>query len=116
MNVATDYAYDFGGIDVLHTYACRVARRLLLRSSCEEDHPVLAIEEDLIEMAKARLQEFLLASFPDDPTIVRLSAIIAVKRVAASRIRAADIDQIVKRDLLGQLSEMSMEDLIPQVH
>src|SRR5512135_79879 len=116
MNVASDFAYDFGGIDVLHTYACRVARRLLLKSSCEEDHPVLAIEEDLIEMAKARLQEFLLASFPDEPSIIRLSAIIAVKRVAASKIQAAEVDQEVKKELLGQLDEMPMEDLIPRVH
>jgi hypothetical protein len=116
MNVASDYAYDFGGIDVLHTYACRVARRLLLKSSCDEDHPVLAIEEHLIEMAKSRLQEFLLASFPEDPSIMRLSAIVAVKRVAASKIQAADIDLAVKKELLGQLDEMPMDDLIPQVH
>jgi hypothetical protein len=117
MNVASfDKAYDFGGIDELHTYACRIARKLLLMSACEEGHPVLAIEEDLIEMAKAKLQEFLLGAFPDDPTIVSLSAIVAVKRVAASKIIASDIETAVKRSLLVQLNEMSMEDLMKPVH
>jgi hypothetical protein len=114
--MVSDFAYDLGGIDVLRTYAYRVARRLLLKSSCEEDHPILAIEENLIEMAKARLQEFLLGSFPEDPKVVRLSAIIAVKRVAASKIRAADIDQEIKKELLGQLDDIPMGDLIPSVH
>jgi hypothetical protein len=117
MNVASyDKAYDLGGVEELHTYACRIARKLLLQSSCEEGHPVLAIEEDLIEMAKARLQEFLLGAFPDDPAIVRSSAIVAVKRVAASKIRNSDVDTEVKRSLLQQLQEMSMEDLVPRVH
>jgi hypothetical protein len=118
MNVAFDSAYDFGDIEVLHVYACRVARKLLLgQRGLEAGHPVLTIEEDLIEMAKARLQEFLLGSFREDPAIVRLSAIVAVKRVAASKIIAAsDIDNVAKQDLLRQLSFMPMEDLIPQVH
>ena len=117
MNVASfDRAEDFGSIEELQTYACRVARKLLLLCSCEEGHVVLVIEEDLIEMAKARLQEFLLSAFPEDQSIVRLSAIVAVKRVAASKIIAADIDTSVKKSLLAQLQEMPMEDLVPQVH
>jgi hypothetical protein len=117
MNVASfDKAYDLGSVEELHTYARRIARWLLLKCSCEEGHPILAIEEDLIEMSKARLQEFLLGAFPEDPSIVRQTAIVAVKRVAASRIYAAEVDTEVKQNLLTQLQEMSMDDLIPQVH
>lgn len=116
MNVATDSAFDLGGVDVLHTYACRVARRLLLKLSCDEEHPVLQIEENLIEMAKSRLQEFLLSAFPEDKSIVRLSAIIAVKRVAASKIIAADVDKSVKQGLLNQLYAIPMDDLVPSIH
>ncbi len=117
MNVASfDKAYDFGSIDELRTYARRVARWLILRGSCGEGHPILTIEEDLIEMAKARLQEFLLGAFPDDSSVVRQTAIVAVKRVAASKIIASDQDTEIKKNLLTQLNEMSMEDLIPQVH
>lgn len=116
MNVATDSAYDFGGIDELHTYAHRVARRLLLKLSCHEGHQILLIEEDLIEMAKSRLQAFLLSSFPEDKGTMLLSVIIAVKRVAASRIINADVEKPVKQELLDQLYSLPMEDLIPSVH
>jgi len=120
MTVAIDSAYEFGGIPVLRTYACRIARQLLLHAKLKnatvESDPILAIEADLVEMAKARLQEFLLASFPDNQNIVRLIAIVAVKKVAASRITSEDIDSDAKKFLLSQLGDMSMEDLIPQVH
>jgi len=114
MNLATDIVSDISEIETLSTYACRVARRLLLKCNCEEGHPVLAIEDDLIEMAKARFQEFLLISFPDDLNTTRLSAIVAVKRVAASRIRAADLESDVENRLLNQLNDMPMDDLIPR--
>jgi hypothetical protein len=113
MNLATDIVSDISKIGTLSTYACRIARRLLLKSKCEEGHPVLAIEDDLIEMAKARFQEFLLMTFPrDDLSLTRLSAIVAVKRVAASKIRTADIDVETKRKLLDELNDMPMDDLI----
>lgn len=120
MNVVTDSAYEFGAIPVLRTYAYRIARQLLLhaklKNATAESDPILAIEADLVEMAKARLQEFLLASFPENKNVVRLIAIVAVKKVAASRIASEDIDSDAKEFLLAQLGEMSMEDLIPQVH
>ncbi len=68
-------------------------------------------------MAKARLQEFLLSSFPEDRGIIRLAAIVAVKKVAAYKIVSDhDIDTDVKRGILKELGEMPMDDIIPQVH
>ena len=117
MNLATDNVSDISEIETLSTYACRIARRLLLRCNCEEGHPVLLIEDDLIEMARARFQEFLLMHFPpDDLNLTRLSAIVAVKRVAASKIRAADLDKSTEDHLLEQLSNMPLDDLIPRIH
>ena len=118
MNVTFDSTHDLGDVEVLHVYACRVARKMLLgQRGLEEGHPVLVIEEALIEMARSRLQEFLLGAFKEDMTIIRLSTIAAIKRVIASKIITAyDVDMTSKRELLDKLSDMSMEDLIPQVH
>lgn len=46
----------------LAVYARRMARLLFLRRHVEEDHPVLAAENILIEMARSKLLEGLLAS------------------------------------------------------
>lgn len=119
MNLVSDSVSDFGGVPVLRTYACRVARQLLLRAKLQNvaESQVLSTEDDLVEMAKARLQEFLLASFPDDRGTIRLAAIVAVKKVAASKIICDhDIDTDVKQGILKELSELPMDDLIPQVH
>jgi hypothetical protein len=113
MNVVDDSAYDLGHVPVLKSYADRVARWILLRHWCKsEDDLILAIERDLIEMAKSRLQEFLLSSFRDNADGALPIIIVAVKRVAAQRIRTSEIDQEVKFSLLRELDNMPMEDLL----
>ena len=108
---------ELGELDLLQTYASRVARRMLLMRFCGEGHPVLAIEEDLIQMAKSRLQEFLLASFDSDRLdLVRPLLSSVVRKVAYSRIMASDADHEVKESLLEELQDMPMEDLLPPVH
>ena len=118
VNVAPHTPADYlGSLEVLRTYAMRVARRMLLRRCCEEGHPVLAIEEDLVQMARSRLQEFLLASYsPDDLAGVRPAVHQAVQRAASAWIVAADGDQDVKSSLLEQLDGLSEDDLVPSVH
>ena len=105
-------AMNDSDIELLHAYLDGE----LPVAECEGLWRRLAIEKDLVEMAKARLQEFLLASFPEDRNIIRLFAIVSVKRVAASKISAEEIDFDIKKLLLHQLSEMQMDDLIPRVH
>ena len=47
-------------------YATRLARLYFLQHACSDNHPVLVAEQQLIEMARSKLQESLLASFSVD--------------------------------------------------
>jgi hypothetical protein len=113
MNVTSNVS-NTRNAEIIHTYACRIARRLLLRLSCEIGHPVLSIEEDLVEMAQSRLQEYLITS--NDPKIAKMSALILIKRIAASKILNADVDIEIKENLLEQINCLSIDDIIPQLH
>ena len=115
MNIVTDSTLDFSEIEPVNTYAYRVVRRFLLRYNCEEGHPVLDLENSLIEMAKAKLQEFLLITFPDSLNEIRLNIIAAVKRIIASKVITANIDSKTKRSILMQVNKMPMNDLIPNI-
>ncbi len=105
------------GVEVVRVYACRIARRMLLSRNCESDHPVLLIEQNLIQMAQSKLQEFLLASFPDgEQDRVKKRVSDSIRRIAANKIRSSEEDQEVKEGLIQELYSMSPNDLLPPVH
>jgi len=90
-------------------YAARLARRAILRRYCQEDHPVLMIEEDLVEMARARLLEHVLPEARDS----RAAAVIGA---ASARVRSSEEEDHVKEAALADLSAMSFEQVLPLLH
>ncbi len=105
------------GTEVVRVYACRIARRMLLSRNCEADHPVLLIEQDLIQMAQSKLQEFLLASFVDgDQEKVKTRVSDSIRKIAAAKIRSSEEDQDVKDALVHELYLMDSNDLLPPIH
>ncbi len=64
-------------------FAIRLARRALLRRFCSADHPVLTIEEDLVEMARSKLQEHILSHYLKEDAPGLEGAVRALMRAAA---------------------------------
>lgn len=92
-------------------YAARLARRAILRRYCFGDHPVLMIEEDLVDMARARLQDHVLETGAD-----RTASAQAVRDAAAARVLASDEEDRVKVTALTEVVSMSAEEILPAVH
>lgn len=57
MGLMTAEIYEDPFYESMRTYASRLARLCFLKQKCEQDHPVLLTEQELVEMAKSRLQE-----------------------------------------------------------
>ena len=106
---------ELSELGVLRVYANRMARRMLLTRFCGDGHPVLEIEENLVQMARSRLQESLLIHFGDLERI-KLKVFFMVRKIARERIRTSDVDLDVKNSLLEELEAMSVEELFPLVH
>ncbi len=80
----------YRGTDIpnsVKTYATRLARLYFLQHACSDDHPVLIAEQQLIEMARSKLQESLLVSFSVDE-ILKMRPYIAWWVKSIARIRA----------------------------
>lgn len=116
MNVVTDYQADLWSSKLLLIYATRVARRLLLARSCEADHPVLEVEENLIQMARSRLQEFLMVTFPGQFEKVRPTVITMIRRMAINKIMDSEEREETKKALVEAVWTMPTEDIIPTIH
>ena len=50
---------------IIEIYATRLSRLYYLKQLCYDEHPVLTTEIHLVEMAKAKLQEYILIYYPD---------------------------------------------------
>jgi hypothetical protein len=68
-------------------YATRLARLYYLQHACSDDHPVLVAEQQLIEIARSKLQEVLLASFSVDE-ILKMRPYIVWWIKSTAKIRA----------------------------
>jgi len=51
---------------IINTYAMRLARLCYLKHYCSCDSIILKIEENLVEMAASKLQEYILAYYSID--------------------------------------------------
>lgn len=48
---------------IIETYILRLSRLCYLKNFCHDEHPVLIAENHLVEMAQAKLQEYLLINY-----------------------------------------------------
>jgi hypothetical protein len=84
--------------DHVAVYARRRARMVFLRCHVEGDHPVLRTENHLIEMARSKLLESLLAKHGE-------SGIDTVRPAVESRIR-----DIMRKSVDGLTPDQSLRD------
>lgn len=114
MQATTDGARGPDGLeDAIRTFASRLARRLLLERLCGDGHPVLANENDLVEMASSRLQELMLCHPERARSATRAKVEAAVRRTAAERIARSDEDEDVKQEMLDRLRRVDLAHLFP---
>jgi hypothetical protein len=92
-------------------YGARMARMAILRRYCEENHPVVQIERDLIEMARAKLQELMSVSSSD-----RTETIREIRRAAIAKILASEEDDKIKASALLEINGMAEEIILPLLH
>jgi len=113
-------AQDFPAIrtsDVFRTFANRFARLMFLHHMCESDHPVLVVERELVEMARSKLQEYVLVRVPNERLRVLRPVLEAwVRAVAQEKILSSDEEDGVKESVMTRIQNESLADLLPQVH
>ncbi len=101
----------------LKTFSHRLARLMLLRIRCEADHPVLIVEMELIEMAKSKLQEFIMTQVSKDSIRLLKPILETWIRVAAQeRALSFDEDDYIKEQVLSAILSENVSDVIPTVH
>lgn len=102
---------------LIHTFALRLARKCFLQQFCQEDHPVLSTELHLIEMARSKLQEHILAtiSLKDLP---KMRPIIEaqIRMIAKNRVLVYIEVDTHKDAVIQVLDKESLDDIFPSVH
>lgn len=83
------------------TFSKRFERLTYLRQKCEPDHTVLAVELELVEMARNKLIALINNSCPEDKR-EKVSAEIenAIRAIAISNITDAEEDETMKEEML----------------
>jgi hypothetical protein len=107
---------DLGpGEDAARILAHRLTRRAVLKRFCQEGHPVLAIEEDLIEMARSKLHEAVLSVLTSESPVlceaVRAAVRAAVRRGAAERAAGYEEDQSVRDEIVSEVCLSAMDGM-----
>lgn len=103
--------------DALRVFAQRLARLMYLRRVCEPDHPVLSVENELIEMAKSKLQEYIFVNVPANQT--KMYGILIqswIKSIALERAVSSDEDDSVKERVMEAIMAEDLSKLVPFVH
>lgn len=99
------------------TFAHRFARMCFLRLHCGENHPVTAVERDLISMARSKLHESLLGHMKMAELIAVKGKLISYVRDAASqRAKSFEMDEKDLNKILRDIQSEKFEDLIPALH
>jgi hypothetical protein len=83
----------------IRIYASRLARLCFLRHRCDDDHPVLLTEQELVEMARSRLQEQAVMRFGQDLEAKSYLLAATIRRLAAKWI-VCTIDDEDERDVI----------------
>ena len=94
--------------DVFCVYASRFARRLYLQQKCRFDHPVLVIEDHLVEMALSRLTEIVLTTKANRFIIAE-----AIRIRAEVCLRDLVEDQNLLNSILIDLAGMTCQEILP---
>jgi hypothetical protein len=93
------------------TYGVRLARRAMLRKYCPDGHAVLEIENQLIDMAVAKLSEAISLSEYTHEEIA-----LIVRETAIVQILSSDEDDNVKESALNDIVYMTTEEILPRMN
>ncbi len=103
--------------DIFRTFANRFARYKYLKHLCEDDHPVLIVESELVEIAKSKLQELVFTKISNDQRkVFKLLLESWIRAVAQERILGYDESDDVKEAVMISIQNESLASLFPQVH
>ncbi len=117
MNAVRSLPSNGLSLDALQTYASRLVRFWMLQKFCHDSHPVLKIEERLVNSAKNSLRSQLESHFtPIEITKIKFTLIRVIKTIASNKIASLDEDDSLKSDLLCTLNASAFDDLIPLIH
>ena len=94
------------------TLANRLARRILL-GALPEGHPVRSNEDDLVEMAKSRLQELMLCHPGRSSSATRAGVEARIRRLATERVMRSDEDDASRCAAAALVQAMDLSDLFP---
>ena len=95
--------------NIVRTYGSRIARRAILEKYCPDGHPVLEIENHLIEMAAASLAEAMVKQ-----TSSLKDVILAVRKAAIAQIEEFDEEDSVKTSVLHDIVHMTDSEILPK--
>ncbi len=87
------------------TFAARYARLCFLRRRCNDDHPVLITEVQLVEIARTKLREQLLIRYGSVGMQSRELKISVVIKSMARRCIESTLDDEFERDQVLELIE-----------
>lgn len=89
---------------------------MILKKSFTESHPVLMIEDNLVEMAKSQLQESILAAMPCAKESDQKDLVISIRRAVADRISDSEEDDEIKAGMLLDVAREEFDDLFHPLH
>ena len=101
--------------DQIRVFATRIARQHFLRKFCDNDHPVLSIEYDLISMARSKLQEYILLNIPISHELKNILD-KCVKDLAFEKTMALELEDDDKIEIIRSIMEENFDDLIPTIN
>lgn len=99
----------------IRTLANRMARQLLT-SRLPKGHPVRDSEDDLVEMARSRLQELMLCHPARSSHATRKHTEGRIRGAAIEWVMRSDEDDHVKEALAGALMSADLADLFPSLN
>lgn len=104
------------GAKAVRVFAARLARKCFLEHCCSDEHPILSIERDLVEMARSKMMEQLLSIYRHgtlgsaQPAIIKM-----ILKMARSRIASHVEDEEIQETIM-QSVQSEIEVLFPSLH
>lgn len=92
-------------------YAGRFARKCLLEHICPPDHPVLAVEHQLIREAREHLQEKLLVDGWNRDVIE-----CEIRRYACNKLTYLVDDSTTRKIVMQTIWNKSLDDIFPSIN
>jgi hypothetical protein len=95
----------FSAIEVC---SVRIARKVILKRYCPEGHPVIEVENQLVEMAAAKLIEIVGSK---DPNLEE--AALMIRNSAAIKVRNSDEEDQTKMLAIMDIMKMKTNEILP---